>query len=203
MSEDPILEVEYTCLSCGTVYYAEYPFNPTKDGKALFPSQTIQKACPECGTTIASNIPDLESDGKGGLKQLFTGPEFTPAVLGQLKTLAEEALATPEIAANFAEQVNKIVPSLGDKLEVYLGTRKNTIDAFSKLIQLLTLMLATVAFVKSKQAPAPVTNNYYAAPIASPLSASQTANLRRIQNAPSTRGSNSTPPKKKKPPKRK
>jgi hypothetical protein len=161
-----------------------------------------ETTCPRCGG-VAKMTQGTYSFDENGVVSLLSGPEVTPDILERLKVLALASFAKPEDAANFKEQANAIVPTLGDRFEKYMGEKKNTMDFLKLLLTILSTMLGGMAYMRGKPAPAAPTiinNNTYNYSVINPILARQAEDLRRLQGRPAApHGSNSTPPKKKKP----
>lgn len=120
--------------------------------------------CPRCQHENKAKMGDIVVDEHGlstidehGLARLLSGPQFTPEVLNQLKNLAGAAMTDPAAADAFAKQANALVPTLGDKLELYFKSRAETMKFLGLLFVAIGLVLNN--FLK-KEAKAPVINNY-------------------------------------------
>jgi hypothetical protein len=184
---------------CGITYHVHHELSLTATAIQVT-SVVLDTTCPRCGRSHKVELGKVNFDEKG-LGSLLSGEEFTPKVLSDLKTLAEKTLAEPEIAKDFIAAANEIAPKLGDRLDAYLAGQKNIMELIKLLLTILTAALATMGYFKNKPAPTPTTvNNTYNFPIASPLSARQMDELRKIQSQASPqKRSNLTPPKKRKP----
>ena len=157
--------------------------------------ENLDLRCANCNAVIPFESGTYAFDGDG-LARLLSGPEFSPVVLQQLKHLVEQTKGAPETAENFVAAANAILPSLGDRLEAYLDTRKNTMAALGLL---LTIIIWALAQYNSSSSPAPTTTNntYNSLSVASP--GAQPSGVRGIKiGPPAPRGSNLLPPQRKK-----
>lgn len=173
------------CGNCGT----EYPgimlsFN--EHTRSFMGGASIAGKCPICGQENAQDLGSITIDERG-LTQIFSSPEFTPTVLKQLKTLVEETQAEPAKVAEFVAKADAIVPSFSRKFKAHLKTPEGLI-AF--LAMILPTIISLLALFSSSDKPTTVNNYYYPQPIESQSPA-------KARELPTKRGSNFTPPKKK------
>lgn len=196
------------CGRCGNIFPSEMQYDFTSYDNPPQGMTTLVPHCPKCRTKGEAGLPaglyhkDEYSNNTVRLGDLLSDPEFTPEVLQRLKTLVEQTQAAPEGISEFIEKANAISPSLGKRLDSYLGDRKNIMELLKLLLAIIGTTLAGMAYLKGKPAPVPATiiNNTYNFPLAIPLSAKQSNDLRRLQNRLTPpRGSNLTPPKKNRP----
>jgi rRNA maturation protein Nop10 len=185
----------HTCPYCGNKFQSRF-FSGGPGNVYTFTNTTLTESCPRCGRSVQSMPSGSYTFDEDGVARLLASPEFTPAVLGQLKELAQKAQNDPELAQNFTAEANAILPSLGDQLEAFCDKRKYTIAFFVFIITAITGMYG---MLKSEDPPS-TTINYQNTYIS--VSSEKPIHLRPLDPSPSPRGTHLTPKKKKRKPRR-